>query len=82
MNDLVKFDLGRVRAWFEYERWITDIDSIMKELDKNSHVVATYSDESCCIVIESIDNKLKSVDELISIVNDAVSKVHGDSKNA
>lgn len=82
MDDLVEFDFGRVRAWFKYERWITDIDSIMKVLDDNPSIDAVYNDEDCRILVESIDNKYKSVNELISIVNDAVSKVHGDSKDA
>lgn len=82
MNGLVKFDFGRVRAWFKYERWITDIDFIMKELESNPSIDAVYNDEDCRILVESIDNKYKSVDELISIVNDAVSKVNGEIKNA
>ena len=79
MNDLVKFDFGRVRTWFKYERWVTDIYSITKELDSNPSIDTVYSDEDCVLLVESNDNKYKSVDDLITIVNDAVSKVHGES---
>lgn len=82
MNDLIEFDFGRVRAWFKYERWITDIDSIMKVLDSNPSINAVYNEEDCRVLVESIDNKYNSVDELIYIVNDAVSKVNGKINNA
>lgn len=82
MNDLIEFDFGRVRAWFKYERWVTDIDSVMKVLDSNPSIDTVYNDEDCRILVESIDNKYKSVDELISIVNDAVSKANGEINNA
>lgn len=82
MNDMIEFDFGRVRAWFKYERWITDIDSIMKVLDSNPSINAVYNEEDCRVLVESIDNKYNSVDELIYIVNDAVSKVNGKINNA
>ena len=70
MNDLIKFELGRVRAWFKYERWVTDIYYVARELEKNKSIDAVYNDEDGILLVESVDDKYKSVDELIDIVND------------
>lgn len=70
MNGLIKFDMGRVRAWFSYERWVTDIYFVAKELEKNESISAVYNEEDCTLLVESIDDKYNSVDELVDIVND------------
>ena len=54
----------------------------MKVLDSNPSINAVYNEEDCRVLVESIDNKYNSVDELIYIVNDAVSKVNGKINNA
>lgn len=56
-NDLIKFDMGRVRAWFSYSRWVTDICFVVRELEKNESVSAVYNEEECILLVESIYNK-------------------------
>ena len=75
MDDLIKFDMGRVRAWFRYERWVTDIYFVARELEKNESISAVYNEEDCILLVESIGDKYKSVDELIDIVNDISRKI-------
>ena len=75
MNDLIKFEVGRVRAWFKHERWVTDIYFVARELEKNKSIDAVYNDETQILLVESIDDKYKSVDELVDLVNDIARKI-------
>lgn len=75
MNDLIKFDMGRVRAWFSYERWVTDIYFVARELEKNESISVVYNEEDCTLLVESIDDKYKSIDELVYIVNDIAQNI-------
>lgn len=75
MKSPINFSLGRMRAWFDYERFDTDIDFVMNELSKNKSINAVYNDEDCIIMVETIDEKYTRIEDLILLVDGIIVKM-------
>ena len=74
MENGIKLKSGRIRVLFEYDNEKIDIEHVLKELREDYSIDAFYHYDSGFICVETIDDKYKSVDELVSLVNDIVLK--------
>lgn len=81
MENGIKFKSGRIRTLFEYDNEKIDIEYILKELREDHSLDAFYHYDDGLICIEAIDDKYKSFDELVSLVNCIVLKMK-DNKDA
>lgn len=80
MENSIKLKSGRIRVLLEYDNEKIDIEHVLKELREDYSIDSFYHYDAGFICIETIDDKYKSVDELISLVNDIVLKTK-DSKD-
>lgn len=74
MENGIKLKSGRIRVLFEYDNEKIDIEHVLKELREDYSIDAFYHYDAGFICVETIDDKYKSVDELVSLVNDIVLK--------
>ena len=81
MENGIKLKSGRIRVLFEYDNEKIDVEYILKELLEDYSIDAFYHYDAGFICAETIDDKYKSIDELVSLVDGIVRKMK-DSKNA
>lgn len=81
MENGIKLKSGRIRVLFEYDNEKIDVEYILKELREDYSIDAFYHYDDGFICVETIDDKYKSIDELVSLVNGIVMKMK-DSKDA
>ena len=74
MENGIKLKSGRIRVLFEYDNEKIDIEHVLKELREDYSIDAFYHYDAGFICVETIDDKYKSIDELVSLVNDIVLK--------
>lgn len=74
MENGIKLKSGRIRVLFEYDNEKIDAEHVLKELREDYSIDAFYHYYAGFICVETIDDKYKSVDELVSLVNDIVLK--------
>lgn len=80
MENGIKLKSGRIRTLFEYDNEKIDIEYILKELREDYSIDSFYHHDDGFICVETIDDKYKSIDELVSLVNGIVLKMK-DSKD-
>lgn len=81
MENGIKLKSGRIRVLFEYDNEKIDVEYILKELREDYSIDSFYHYNDGFICVETIDDKYKSIDELVSLVNGIVMKMK-DSKDA
>lgn len=81
MKNGIKLKSGRIRALFEYDNEQIDIEYVLKGLREDDSLDAFYHYDAGFICIETINDKYKSVDELVSLVDGIVRKMK-EGKNA
>lgn len=81
MGNGIKLKSGRIRALFEYDKEQIDSEYVLKELREDYSLDVFYHYDDGLICIETIDDKYKSVGELVSLVDGIVLKMKED-KNA
>lgn len=82
MKNGINLRSGRIRVLFEYDKEQVDVEYMLKELQEDYSLDAFYHYDDGLICIETIDDKYKSVDELVSLVDGIVLKIKGENKNA
>ena len=80
MENGIKLKSGQIRVLFEYDNEKIDVEYILKELREDYRVDSSYHYDYGSICVETIDDKCKSIDELVSLVNGIVMKMK-DSKD-
>lgn len=82
MKNGINLRSGRIRVLFEYDKEQVDVEYVLKELQEDYSLDTFYHYDDGLICIETIDDKYKSVDELVSLVDGIVLKIKGENKNA
>lgn len=81
MKNGIKLKSVRIRVLFEYDNEQIDIEYVLKWLREDYSLDAFYHYDAGFICIETINDKYKSVDELVSLVDGIVRKMK-EGKNA
>lgn len=81
MENGINLKSGRIRVLFEYDKGQVDAEYVLKELREDYSLDAFYHYDDGFICIETIDDKYKAIDELVSLVDGIVLKMK-DNKDA